>query len=613
MMVTLYHCRVAWMLQRERSASRPRLAARSTTGGAAKQPVTLACAPPLRAEDGSRSGRNGFRKLAVTAMTLCAVASRCLAEAADNQTAEKGAAAKPLAKSSGKAASTTLFLTWENVFRGRMEPMIDPARVSPEGQKALEGLQKSWNRQFKTNGHGTEMFFAPRGIRITIEKARKEILPLKPDRLWEENLHSLSIIQEKQRLRCWYAANIPKQKQTLGFQNERAIESGGSAICYAESTNGFDWVKPNLGVCTFSGSKHNNIVSYSYFIGSVFYDENGPAEERYKSFEFGKLPAAELENSKGGNFNTYCLYALVSPDGYRWRSMTNPLVRHFCDTQNVGAWDPVLKKYVGYFRDHQTGRAISRAETTNFHSWPEPRPLLVPGPEDSPDIDYYSNGYTTYPGRPALRLLFPAIYHQAADTVDVRLAVSLEGRAYNWVSHEPIIELGRPGEWDGGQVYASPNLIRLADNRLALPFGGHAETHNEGYFPQFYKSYSRQSGFGWAVWDDGRLAGIEADGEGEFYTHPLRPEGDQLEINARAKPGGSIRFELCENGEPIKGFSLADSVPFTADAVWAPVRWKDKDNVSELAGRKTQLHVSLSKAKIFGYRITAETPARTKE
>lgn len=52
------------------------------------------------------------------------------------------------------------------------------------------------------------------------------------------------------------------------------------------------------------------------------------------------------------------------------------------------------------------------------------------GPLDEPVDDYYTSGYTTYPGDPSLRLLFPAIYHRGTDNVDVRLAVSRDGRVY---------------------------------------------------------------------------------------------------------------------------------------------------------------------------------------
>lgn len=496
-------------------------------------------------------------------------------------------------------------MDWTSVFKGRMQPTIDPRRVSEAGKKTIEGLQQSWNVVFKTNGHGLEPYLAPRGIRITIEKARKEPLLLKADQPWEERVHSLSILQEAGRLRCWYSANLPKQKQEFGFQEERAIDSGGRALCYAESQDGVNWVKPNLGIYSFNGSKSNNIVSFAHFIAAVFRDDNGAAEERYKSFEFGKLPPEEIANSKGGNFNTYCLYGLVSPDGHHWSSLKKPLIRHFCDTQNVGGWDPLLKKYVGYFRDHRGGRAISRAETDDFHSWPHPQALLVPGPEDGPEDDYYSNCYTTYPGNPSLRLLFPAIYHQSTDCVDVRAAMSNEGRAYSWISHQPIIELGGPGEFDSATIYAVPDLIRRKDGNLALAYGGSSRTHNEGYFHGFYNDYTASDAFGWAVWDDGRLAGIEAK-EGEFYTASFRPEGQNIEINARTTSmDGELSVEILENGLPLKGFSHAENEPLRGDSLWTPLRWKGKADLSELRGRKLQLHVRLRHTRIFGYRVVA--------
>lgn len=498
-----------------------------------------------------------------------------------------------------------IFLTWDDVFKGRNEPSIDLNRVSDDGMKVLQGLQKSWHRQFSTNGHGMKMQMAPKGIHISIEKARKELLPIKADQPWEQSMDSLSILREGNQLRCWYSVSVPKQKQEYQFQDGRAMETGGEALCYAESRDGFRWTKPNLGIFSYNGSTENNIVSYADVGASIFRDENGPADARYKSFEFGKLPAKELANNRGGEFNSFCLYAMISPDGYHWRSLTNnPLIRHFCDTQNIGAWDPTLKKYVGYFRDHQGGRAISRSETEDFNSWPAPTPLLVPGPEDSPDIDYYSIAYTTYPGKPELRLLFPAIYHQAIDRVDVRLAVSQEGRSFNWVSHESVIELGKPGEWDSGQIYASPDLIKLPDGRFGLPYSGSSATHNEGFFLGIYTNYPRTTGFGWAIWDGDRLAGIEAEKEGEFYTHPFSIGGEALELNARASDGGSIAFELYEEGKPVTGFSAAECIPISGDQPWTPLHWKSKVDIAELKGKKLQLHVVMSRAKVFGYRVT---------
>jgi hypothetical protein len=60
-----------------------------------------------------------------------------------------------------------------------------------------------------------------------------------------------------------------------------------------------------------------------------------------------------------------------------------------------------------------------------------------------------------------------------------------------------------------------------------------------------------------------------------------------------------------QDSEPIKDFTLADSRPLEGDHVWASIRWKSHTDISELKGKKLQLHVVLTKAKIYGYRIVA--------
>jgi hypothetical protein len=189
------------------------------------------------------------------------------------------------------------------------------------------------------------------------------------------------------------------------------------------------------------------------------------------------------------------------------------------------------------------------------------------------------------------------MYHQDSDRVDIRMAFSRDGRHYNWVSHEPIIELGKPGTWDGGSIYASPDLVRLSDGRLALPFTAHPNTHNEAFFVGFYKDYSTVGRIAWALWDDGRLAGIQADGKGEFFTNSFTLGGD-IEINVRTATGGSVVVEVWQ-GEKL----AVESVPFKGDKVWTPLEWKGKTNLSDLRGKKARLHFRLNKAKVFGYRL----------
>ena len=69
-------------------------------------------------------------------------------------------------------------------------------------------------------------------------------------------------------------------------------------ICYAESEDGQKWIRPNLGIVEFNGSKENNIIfdmdmfkelDFTNFDNfSVFYDDNPacPKEEKYKIDDF---------------------------------------------------------------------------------------------------------------------------------------------------------------------------------------------------------------------------------------------------------------------------------------------------------------------------------------
>ncbi|MFO1023022.1 MAG: hypothetical protein U0903_20350, partial [Planctomycetales bacterium] len=378
------------------------------------------------------------------------------------------------------------------------------------------------------------------------------------------------------------------------------MEVTGSALAYAESEDGLNWKKPALNVLSFKGSKGNNLVSPFNNGGGVFLDEHGTAEERYKGFQFDKLPPDQLGK---GNFGKYGLYGVTSPDGYHWKKSDKPLIRYFCDTQNIAAWDPVMQKYVGYYRHHLSGRTISRAETEDFWNWPEPQPLLYAGPLDSPADDYYTNCYTTYPGQPALRLLFPAIYHRANDSVDVRLGVSRDGRSYQWVSYAPIIKLGGAKDSNAGSIYAQPNLVKLPDGRLALPYDASNITHNEVWFENFYGSYPHTDHISWALWKEDRLAGIVAEEQGQFTTTSLSSfQGKQLQINARTSRSGSVEVEVRERGKPVPGFSFAESIPFSGDEIWADCRWKGKETLKELRGKSLQLCIRLRSAKIFACR-----------
>ena len=496
--------------------------------------------------------------------------------------------------------STTLFMDWNDIDTGRLQPTLDPARLSEEGRKQVEIFDREHHLHFPLTGHGTRRLRLPHGVKITIEKAQKSEPWLMPEHPWEQVLNFPTVIQEEGRYRCWYGASSGGKKE-LVFDGERGVETKGSSLCYAESEDGFHWTKPSVGVHSFMGSKDNNIASEYFHTASVFRDDSADPSERYKFFHFAEIPDAPKDSDLPG----YGLYGAVSPDGFHWTPTEQPLIRYFCDTQNIGSWDPINEEYVGYFRSHISGRSISRSATKDFRDWPHPVTILYPGSEEDPATDYYTSCYTCYPDDPSLKLMFPALFHHNSDSVSVRLALSRNGHHFSWVSREPVIEVGGLDAFDSGSMYANPNLVRLPDGRLALPYQGIRMGHDEGWYGVFYEHCEGKGeiSFAWAIWEDGRLAGIEAEDYGEFWTKAALFEGDAIHLNARTGRVGKVEIEIWnERGEEaLPGFSFSECAPFAGDGIWTPCQWKG--DLQSLKGRKIQLRYRLSIAKVFGCRF----------
>lgn len=118
--------------------------------------------------------------------------------------------------------------------------------------------------------------------------------------------------------------------------------------CYAESKNGLDWVRPNLGLHEVQGTRNNNVIlteparkdSFAPFL-----DHNPGARpsERYKATASGS-----------GSLAGY-----TSPDGIHWTNTYKTILRGFeFDSLNVAFWSEVENRYI--YAISATGMAARR-------------------------------------------------------------------------------------------------------------------------------------------------------------------------------------------------------------------------------------------------------------
>ena len=482
-----------------------------------------------------------------------------------------------------------------------------------------------WPGQSGRDQHGHSFFEdPPQGVRLRVQEARKSVPFLQRERPWEK--HSLSskmVLLDEGRYRMWYAAVAP------GDPLQRSI-------CYAESDDGFNWERPELGLCEFQGSTANNIICGADFFGfhSVFKDAAAPAAERYKAidahvnyFRNGVLVSGAQQNRteiseirKAMELEGYTpeeigaraeirqvVRGAVSADGLRWTVREAPLLdvgQTLLDTQNIAAYDEDVGEYVAYLRGNvERRRSVRRTGGPEFGQWRDTRIVMTADPQDPPDVDFYNSSYCRCPSS-GRHLMFVSLFHRPAATLDIQLASSRDG--WNWSRPErrPIITL-ETGEGRYNGIYASPNLVPIGDE-WGIACLGVNRLHDWGGYPKA----EPDGEYCWAMWKPERLVALEAPLEGQFTTIERICQGERLLLNFETDPGGWIKVALVERpGTPPapvpewKGYELDACDVLDGDRVSQEVSWKGSADLSALKGRRVAVRIRMAKARLYSLAI----------
>lgn len=450
-------------------------------------------------------------------------------------------------------------------------------------------------------------------LKLNSPTAREAVL--RADKPWEgQTMTYPSVFKDGDRFRLYYRASGPPLGTPPKFQAGDRKQMQWSYTAMAESRDGIQWTKPNLGVVEFQGSKQNNLVwparEHPGLDLFPFKDANpqAPANERYKAL---------------GNVGEHQLVALGSPDGIHWELLQKEPVLAYLpkdpmmDPPNLAFWDETQKHYVAYLRNwlHYRIRSVRRTTSKDFRHWTAPEEIDFGNSE----IEHlYTNMTTPYERVPGMYFMFAKRfvpwrradpnwpYDGLSETV---LLSSHDGKRFDRTFMEPFVRPGLdPLNWHDRSVMMARGILQTSPTELSLYYFEHYRTDSI----QLRRATLRPDGF----------ISITATFQGgEFTTRPFVLEGQELELNYSSSVAGSICVEAQdEHGKPIAGFRLQECDEIFGDELERVVTWrkghndvltedrkeianKPSDLAHALRGQVVRLRFVMKAADLYSFRI----------
>ena len=380
-----------------------------------------------------------------------------------------------------------------------------------------------------------------------------------------------------------------------------------SVTCYAESKDGIHWIKPELGLFEFNGSKRNNIIWPA-----------GPASHNFAPF-IDTNPAckpSQKYKSLGGTSESKGILAFQSADGIHWAPLqAKPVITHGAfDSLNTASWDAARQCYVVYQRGNSEtcARDILMTTSKDFIQWTPPVFLKYPG---APIQQLYTNAISSYYRAPHILFGFPMRYVSVSWPPKEGSHLSPIMPANKDPDHcvtDSLFMTSRDGlnfhRWSEALIRPGFQRERWA-TRTNLTARGVVPTQSD--IPGAPNELSIYSTEGYICDTPARLRrfSIRMDGfvsvhanfqGGEMITRPLKFTGKKLSINVSTSAAGSIRVEIQDAaGKPIPGFALDDCPEIFCDQIDRVVAWKSGSDVSKLAGQLIRLRFVMKDADLY--------------
>jgi hypothetical protein len=477
-------------------------------------------------------------------------------------------------------------------------------------------------------------------ITRTVHSPQKESEPLiKKDRPWERVLNltvnGWTILRDSAsgEFKCWYD-DFPVDPQEVA--RWKTIYCVSSCTCYARSSDGLKWEKPELDYCDVDGRKTNIVIGYKppftkLDATTVFEDSLEPdPEKRFKMLLTRHLRAedrteeelASTLNLKPGfdaSSDEIRIEMHYSRDGIQWKP-SGELPRYGQHGNGLGdAYTFFIDEDTGIYRfltraagmqsvhhdkrrpktnsffpplypgdeSRMNKRRVFQSESKDLIHWSRPKSVLTPDAmEDNLDDSYY--GMVQFK-MGEIYVGMVNVLHQVSNTMDVRLVYSRDGWKWHYLNQRQPWLTTSADSWDKNMVNIASPPVQV-DDELYVFYGG-SSCHHDWWITGLYENLCvpEAHDLDMAQFCIG-LSKIRLDGfvsvdaqnvrEGVMVTRALWTNSKKLELNAACGEGGYVDVEVTDVDENVlEGFSRGDCDTFTGNSVKTTITWNGKTEI----------------------------------
>jgi hypothetical protein len=379
---------------------------------------------------------------------------------------------------------------------------------------------------------------------------------------------------EHHKYRCYYTLFVrdPASLNTSPEQRRKTdyvIANRQTGLCYAESPDGINWTKPDLGLVDFDGSTANNILFTDIQGTSVLYDPQDPDPgRRYKLLTL---------KEKGGT----SLSVAFSPDGIHFTPLkawpaNSPAPGGDC--HNLVFRDSRTGTYVLITRLWDSNIRVSAVSTsTDFVNWTKPVEVHRGSGFES---QIYSMPVFEHEG---LYLGLGSFFHDGDstlpqyDTVDLRLRWSINTTEWNdvgspeaaFIPHGPGIDRYPDGAFDSSIIFSSVPVVD--GDRMWFYYMGGKGRHTGWRETSLGRGYIARDKFA-------AYTSRHGNQPVELTTQGLNFHTDDIQILVDVEPGGWVQAELRNTGGTVvqAGFESSRSKLIPTGQGWQKISWTGK-------------------------------------